>query len=170
MFKLQNHLKVTQVPTKTQNTLHWQTVIECVRVALFSRRLNVPSHLCRSPLSGGHGGGESSEGSDGGARPVHGPHSRGPAARLFRASPRGKPPVRLQAAGALTGTTPSSPTAPERLSDDHVSTVEHRWFNSRFSSCLSQRPDGALSSSAIHFKEHNTQMIFIDLSSVSFIF
>lgn len=81
--------------------------------------VNVPSHLCRSPVSGGHGGGESSTGSDGGRRPVHRPHGPGPAARLFRASPRGKPPVRLQAAGALTGATLSTPSGPERLSDDH---------------------------------------------------
>ncbi|XP_037610487.1 arginase-1 isoform X2 [Sebastes umbrosus] len=56
----------------------------------------------KSPVGGGHGGGESSEGSDRGGRPVHGQHGGGSAARLFRTPPWWKPRAGLPPAGALT--------------------------------------------------------------------
>ncbi|XP_062270098.1 arginase-1 isoform X2 [Platichthys flesus] len=53
---------------------------------------------CRSPVRSGPGGGESSEGSDGAGRPLHGQHGGGPAARMLRTSPSGKPLGRLPSA------------------------------------------------------------------------
>lgn len=61
---------------------------------------------CRSSVGGGHGGGESSEGSDWTGHPVHSQHGGGPAAQLFRTPPWGKPPAGLPPARSLTGMTP----------------------------------------------------------------